>query len=340
MGCMRFEQFDPVADEARRETCRQIFEASREAEDPAGTPMTPGRFRFEVAAQRDSDQREMWLAADDSGPAGYYLMGLPGEENLSLAGCSLWVAPGRRRHGAGTALLAHCAGRARAAGRTRLHSSAMAGSPGEAFARAAGASPGIEEVRRDMPSGDGTAGLLTRLRAEAEAVACPEYAVVSWAGPTPEADLGQVAGLYSAMSDAPRDDGVEPGRWDGALVRRVEEQLLALGAQLYQVAARHRATGTLAAMSIVIFDPEVPRTANQGNTVVARAHRGRRLGLLVKTALYEWLTQTRPDLREFRTWNADANRYMGAINEQLGFRVTGRFRSWEVPVATVLGPAG
>jgi GNAT superfamily N-acetyltransferase len=69
----------------------------------------------------------------------------------------LAVAPARRRSGAGRALLAHCASLARLAGRVQLAGEAKDGSPGAAFAVAAGATSGIAEVTRRLDINPGLA---------------------------------------------------------------------------------------------------------------------------------------------------------------------------------------
>jgi hypothetical protein len=41
-----------------------------------------------------------------------------------------------------------------------------------------------------------------------------------------------------------------------------------------------------------------------------------------------------------QTGNAASNQYMIALNEQLGFRVTGTFQNWEIKVAAARKLAG
>jgi GNAT superfamily N-acetyltransferase/RimJ/RimL family protein N-acetyltransferase len=335
-GGMRLERFDPAADDERLAACHEISEACRVHDDPDGFGISLAWFRYTLTEGRETDRRETWLALHDGRPAGYCRLHLSGTENLSRAGIGLKVAPALRRRGTGTALLRHCARRARAAGATLLYTETVDGSAGEAFARAAGATADLAEVRRAMPFGAGTAGLLARLRAQAEPAAAG-YALTRWQGATPAADLDQMSLLYSAMADAPLPTGQRPEPWDGARVGREEQHVIAAGAQLYQVAAWHSASGRLAAMSLVSFDPADPELGHQGNTVVVREHRGHRLGLLVKTALYQWLAESRPGTRRIMTWNASSNQYMGAINEQLGFSVSGRFHGWELGVDKVPG---
>jgi hypothetical protein len=75
-------------------------------------------------------------------------------------------------------------------------------------------------------------------------------------------------------------------------------------------------------------------------TGVLRAHRGHRLGLLVKVAMAEWLKTAEPQLERIDTWNAQSNQYMIAVNEALGYTILGRPATWwKLDVAAVLGLA-
>ena len=65
-----------------------------------------------------------------------------------------------------------------------------------------------------------------------------------------------------------------------------------------------------------------------------RALGGHRLGLLVKVAVHQWLARAEPGLRSVFTWNAQDNAHMIAINERLGYQISGRFRSWELAIAS------
>jgi RimJ/RimL family protein N-acetyltransferase len=70
--------------------------------------------------------------------------------------------------------------------------------------------------------------------------------------------------------------------------------------------------------------------------MVTRPHRGHRLGLLVKTAMLQWLAEAEPQLERIITWNAVANEHMIGINEALGYEVWGRpYRTFELAVAAI-----
>ena len=74
----------------------------------------------------------------------------------------------------------------------------------------------------------------------------------------------------------------------------------------------------------------MPSIANQEDTSVVRAHRGSRLGLLMKCDMVRWLRAERPDVGATQTWNAVDNTHMIAVNDALGCRVTGVNRGYRL----------
>ncbi|CAN5694037.1 hypothetical protein BH10ACT10_BH10ACT10_06250 [soil metagenome] len=87
---------------------------------------------------------------------------------------------------------------------------------------------------------------------------------------------------------------------------------------LYRVVARHRGTGEPAGQSVLAVNEFSPTAAFQEDTAVVRAHRGHRLGLLMKATMLAWVTDLRPELATIDTWNDATNHHMIAINERLG----------------------
>ena len=327
---MRIEQFDPATDAERLKACYDIVVAGSPIDHP-NLPGCPLRsFRSKWTRSYDSAPSEAWLATDDSGePTGCYILRLPVQENVTLARVILQVPPDRRRAGIGSELLAHCADRARSAGRARIGGEARDGSPGAAFAQAVGAQAGIAEVNRILDVDSSLPARLDRLRAGAQAKATG-YSLLSWLGVTPREHLDEVARLNNAMTDAPRDDGVQATRWDGQRVAEQEEHAEAHGLRFSAVAARHDGTGELVALTQICTDDGTPGCAFQQITAVSKEHRGHRLGLLVKVANLEQLMSNDPSIRRILTGNAGANRYMIAINEMMGFHVSDQYRYWGV----------
>jgi GNAT superfamily N-acetyltransferase len=331
---MRIEEFDAKADADTLRACHQIALACHPYDTPFLPPPSFTAFKGEWAHGWGSgDPSQTWLAQDDSGKAvGCCSVTLPQRDNREVAVGELMVTPERRRSGIGSALLAHCADKARQAGRTRLRSMAVEGSAGEAFARAKGASGGIDEVMRSMDIDASLPARLAGLRSAALPLA-EGYEMLSWQAPTPDEHLSEIVDLHKVFADAPRDEGMDPMAMDADRIRGMEDAMLAVGVRRYTVVARHSADGQLAALTEIATEPETPGWGFQLLTSVRREHRGHRLGLLVKIAMLEFLAEREPAIRHIFTGNAGANEHMIAINEQLGYRIVAAIRSWELDLA-------
>jgi GNAT superfamily N-acetyltransferase len=245
------------------------------------------------------------------------------------------VHPEFRRRGLGRALLRHAAGRAEAGGRSHLDGNVVQGSAGEAFARHLGAEVGLVDARRFLDLRKVEASRFATLRAEAAGPA-DGYSLISWTGVTPAEERGRVAGVFNAMNDAPREEGwFEDDIWDADRVRdRADMQLRFARHRGYSIAAVHDESGEMAALTQLFVDPADPDWGHQGLTGVTRPHRGHRLGLLTKAAMMEWMATAEPQLEHVETNNAEANSYMIAVNEALGFELTPRgFQFFALPVA-------
>jgi GNAT superfamily N-acetyltransferase len=330
-------------DASDRPTTRECFEIVRavaEADDPFGPPWSIQRLRGWL--EYPTDPAEVWLCRDEATGVlqGWLYLILPQRENRDRAYLFLDVHPSWRRRGIGTALLRHAAERAELAGRSVLGSGVCQGSAGAAFAERAGATAGLVEARRVQVLDKIPSGRIASLRAEAEQAAAG-YSLVSWEGRTPEEFLDRVAEVENAMADAPHDAGDEPSVWDAARVRAdIDDVRERRGRRAYTIAALHDASGEMAADTVIEVDPDHAEWGHQLITAVTRKHRGHRLGLLVKTAMLEWLAEAEPGIGKIVTGNAAINRHMIAINEMLGYEPLEPFeQSQELAVAAALrGP--
>ena len=311
------------ADTGRIRACFEVMLAAERVDHPGEPWFTEQPFTGWMTVGWDGSPREVWLATDQGQAVGWYRLDLPARENLDQGGLEIVVHPAARQRGIGRALLQHAAGRAAGHGRTVLNGGARDGSPGEAFARAAGAKPGLAEIQRMLDIGKLEKGKLVRLRGPAERAAAG-YSLVSWVGPVPEEFIEQTAAVYNGMADAPRDPEIAHEEWDAQRVReRVNDLRPHYGMRDYTVAARHDDTGELAALTEISVDPADPGWGFQVFTVVARNHRGHRLGLLLKIAMMELLATTEPQLERIVTWNGQGNAHMIAVNEAMGYTVFG-----------------
>jgi hypothetical protein len=117
--------------------------------------------------------------------------------------------------------------------------------------------------------------------------------------------------------------------WDADRVRRDEEMLARSGVQALVAAAVHNGTGELVAYTVLNWRPEVPSTVLQQDTLVSGAHRGHRLGMLIKLANLRRAQERWPSAGSVLTWNANENQHMLAINIALGFKPAGYEGEWQ-----------
>ena len=335
---MRILPLDPADTEAVR-ACHDVHDAAMSADDPFEPPVSATLFLSRMSAGWSGSPAATWFVPGEAAGsmAAWCKLEFPDLENQDRASMELVVRPERRRAGLGTALLRHAAGSAAADGRVILDGGVQEGSSGEAFARRAGATLGHAGVRRVLDVATVPAGTIARLR-ETAAKAAAGYSIARWEGIVPDGRLDQVASLQNAMNDAPRDAGVADQAWDAQRVRdRMNARVARSPSRRYSLAAIHDTSGEMAALTTVSVDPALPGWGHQLITAVTRHHRGHRLGLLVKTAMMDWLKAAEPQLERIVTWNAAANKHMIAINEELGYQVWGRpYRSAELPVAAAL----
>jgi GNAT superfamily N-acetyltransferase len=303
-------------DEALIQAGYAVYLAAEPVDDPHTPPAPYREFRAPIRYNWSDRVGETWITADLSG---YLRLRLPDYENTDHAWAEIAVHPDRRRQGTGAVLLSFAAQRCDEIGRTTLTSEAWIGSPGEEFLRRyAKFSPGMTEVRRILRVGD-----------QPPVTVAAGYSLVRWEGATPPERLRQVADLQEALNDAPRDASWEAARWDEARMQRMDRHVAEMGRRAYAIAAVSEA-GEMAAFTQVEVNPERPEWGWQELTAVARAHRGHRLGMAVKSAMLGWLSEVEPKIESIVTWNAEQNKHMIAINEALGFKVLGvPMRSWE-----------
>jgi GNAT superfamily N-acetyltransferase len=335
---MHIEQFDPAAEPDKVAACYRMYAEGIPFDDPDGPPFSPSIFSSWLQEGFAGEPREVALALGPGGhPVGFYLLELPHTKNTHMGWLLTQVSPGQRRQGYGTALLRHAARRATANGRTLLSTETRSDAPGSAFAAASGASAGVLEVRRVLDVTAIPAGQLAALRRRAESAAAG-YSVLSWAGPAPDEYLQGVAEVVAAMDDAPRNPGEDSYTVDPGRVRDHERRDGEMGVRFYTVVARCDRTGELAALTQMGVDSADPAWGYQFITAVTRAHRGHRLGLLVKAVMMEQFMVAEPQVTRVLTGNADSNQHMIAINADLGYQVLDAMQSWELDVAAVTQP--
>ncbi len=320
---MEVRRFD-ADDRAAIAAWVDVHNAAEALDAPWQPPFTVHRAEGDIRFGWDGEPDIPFLGGADGerGAAGW----VPASDyaNLDAAWLMVGVRPDRRREGLGTEMLAVLERYVRDLGRGVVGTFGWAGSPVDPFVTAHGYAPKAWEAQRRQVIAEVDWDRVEALHAEALARA-GDYDLLRWVGPSPEAELAGIAAVTASINDAPTDDLVwEDEAFPPDRVAAYERVQQVRGDLLHRLMARHRGTGELAGHTVVAVDGERPYHAEQHDTSVMPAHRGHRLGLLLKTGMNLWLREAQPQLAQVDTWNAESNTHMLAVNDAIGYRVVGR----------------
>lgn len=262
---------------------------------------------------------------------------LPLRDNLRQARIAVGVHPAWWRRGIGSALIAELERIAAGAGRTLLLAEASypydapadgAGTPAGEFARHHGYTCGLGDVQRvlDLPVAE------ARLDELAASVAPqhPGYTFRDVTSPLPE-DIALEVGRLRAAVDTEAPTGEierETEVVDLARVREDEATMADMGRTRYATVAI-APDGTAAGYTELVVPEHDRPWVYQWGTLVRPAHRGHGLGLALKVRNTRWIQREHPDRTAVRTWNAEVNTHMIAVNEALGYRPVERMGEFQ-----------
>ncbi|MFJ4168104.1 GNAT family N-acetyltransferase [Paenarthrobacter sp. NPDC089714] len=309
----------------------------------------------------DPYERQIILVAKIDGEiVGTVDIALPLMDNMDLAEFTLDILPEYQRQGVGRQLLDAAEQLARAEGRTMIlvdtnhPATSLTEIPEDQLIPGSG--PGFVPVSSREVDFAQRAGytlqhieqfsscilpldtkLVGDLQAEAEETNAGRYALHHWTDRCPAPWLEAVAELENAAGEVVHGEDEEedpaagsPGMvFDVGVLRETEDAALAQGRRTVVTAVEHLASGRLVGLTTISVLAHRQDVVFQDDTLVLQEHRGNKLGLLIKVANMERLSEQFPDARVIYTWNAPENRYLLTVNKQLGFTTAGVTGLWQ-----------
>lgn len=287
-------------------------------------PWSKADYRVVAEHGMDGEPPVMYVGEVDGQVVAHCDAWVSDRDNQHLAWLKLSVHPEQRRRGYGSALLDHVVTDLKGRGRTTFGMDGWESEQAIGFAARHGFEQKAVEVTRRQHLREVDGVLLKQLLEEAREAAS-SYELVRIQGRTSEEDIDQVVEMVAAINDQPFDGlDIEHTVFSRERVWAYEDAQALRNHRLYRLAARHKDSGEWAGNTVVIVKGEFPTRGYQHDTSVARAHRGHRLGALLKLSMVEWLAEAEPQLETISTTNAESNSYMISINEAMGYRVMGR----------------
>jgi GNAT superfamily N-acetyltransferase len=310
-----------------------VLEAARQNDAPHQPPMTTARLHAGITHGWDGTPVPTAVLPDADGRVvGVLEVSLPMWDNRHIGQLDITVDPAARRRGFGRALFEAGVAQVREAGRTTIIAEGWDQPGFVAFAKAVGLERGSDEINRHQDLRGLDRAYVAEVLAEA-AKHADDYELVRVPGAVPDDLVETVVELAHAINDAPTDDlDLEDEVFSAERLRAFEDSSVRLGRRPYQVVARHRETGAPAGHTVVAVDEQFPWFGYQYDTSVVRAHRGHRLGLLLKADMLDWLREQEPQLTVLSTWNAATNDHMIDVNERLGYRVVANAVAWQIRI--------
>jgi GNAT superfamily N-acetyltransferase len=310
-----------------------IEEAARVVDDPDAFPaiakMLAGQMRY--GWDLEPPEHYLYIPEGASDPVGVLVLDMPTRDNLHLVWAQILVHPDHRRHGHGSVIMNEALRMARESGRSTIWVGTAEDDQGaRRFVEGFGFRYASHDARRRQVLANVDQTEVQRLWEMAE-TAATEYGLERLQPPISDEVLTALVEVTAAINDAPMGElTYEDEKFDLQRLRDLETAARGRGDRVYRVIARHRDTGEVGGHTVVLTHPLQPHVGGQGDTAVARHHRGHRLGLLLKIDMMRWLADAEPQLKIIETWNNVDNNFMINVNEALGYRLSRIFNMYEL----------
>lgn len=331
------EPWDPHAASDDDLRALYAFSCELEAELDPQTPVEPFElWRKSLLLTTPFHETKRWVVRDGDEVVGYGSLELNRtDDNRHRADFNVDVAQSRRREGIGRRVVAAILDAAEADGRVSLTAGTHKDSVGEAFLQSIGCEHAYLDRRSRLLVNDVDRTLVDGWVADAKAKAS-DYSLLLFDGPVPDEHLQATIEIHETMNDAPREGlDLEDEHETPEQFRDGERRLAERGTVRMQLIARHDPTGQFAGFTTLSWHPLMPQLVWQWGTAVRREHRGHAIGRWIKAANFANLLERNPEAEFIDTWNAGSNKWMLAINDDLGFKPYIWYTAWQAKIADI-----
>lgn len=272
------------------------------------------------------ERRLMAVVEEGRVAAGASVM-FPLQDNLTHSFGMLSVLPSHRRRGIGTRLLEWVEDSARERGRSTLQMHFTTRPGTRAAGHVLAERHGFDLAQRLLRSDLDVTKAVSRAAGDVEPRG---YRLERFTGLPSQWEEAYARFQVQMTEDAPLGDlALEPEVWDVDRVRGQSERTAAMGRTRWFTMAVDEGSGEAAGFTEIQWSTDMGDRAYQQDTLVTREHRGHELGRALKMANVLALHRDRPEIRTVRTWNADDNTHMLAVNAELGCAVGSEMLEWQ-----------
>lgn len=274
------------------------------------------------------------LAFADDRPVGRALIELNNEANAHILEMDIGVHPEMRRRGIGTALVRRAVDIARRHERTDVVSWAVKSDAASRFWAARGFESAYVERSNQLRMAEVDWDRMAGWVAAAQPARDAGFRLEFW-NAIPDDRISDIVEVSAGMFDAPLDDlALAHTTSTDQSIREWSQRWRSMGSNRWMMLV-YAPDGSPAAYTGIMIHKTRPHLGSQRSTTTLPQYRNQGLGRWIKAAMVQRLAADCPELVLIETDNAESNRPMLRLNEEMGFVPAARFEAFQAEVGDI-----